>query len=333
MSDNNRHSEKRRFLSAEQARKLEQTLLKKPDDFEARTQLLIYYMLEAFHSEEAHKSHLRHILWVIQHHPDADLAGTPFVQLHREQDEEAIREVKLLWIQQAANHPDNASVLGNAAKFFIHAVSEDWPKARDWLHIAELLDPDNPEWPEQSGLLFEFERRQLQGLQRKVAAQHALQHYERAYSLTADEEGRLLLLDNLARNALVAEEFTKAGEYAAKLLEGAALCKDGGHTWNYGNVLHWGHITLGKLAFRQDDKQTAILHLQEAGNTPGSPQLNSFGPDMSLARELLEQGEKEAVLAYLKACSKFWQSGGDRLAAWVSAIRQNRTPDFGSRHD
>ncbi len=115
----------------------------------------------------------------------------------------------------------------------------------------------------------------------------------------------MLLLDDLALNAFGAEEFTKAGEYAVKLLEGAALCKDDGHTWNYGNVLHWSHITLGRLALRQGDMEAEKRHLEEAGNTPGSPQLDSFGPDMTLIREILARGEKDAALAYLKACSKF----------------------------
>jgi hypothetical protein len=67
-----------------------------------------------------------------------------------------------------------------------------------------------------------------------------------------------------------------------------------------------------------------------SGNTPGSPQLNSFGPDMTLAKELLELGEQEAVMAYLKACSIFWALGKAKLTQWVSAIRQDRMPDFGS---
>jgi hypothetical protein len=158
-----------------------------------------------------------------------------------------------------------------------------------------------------------------------MAAQNALRHFERAYELTEDEERRVLLLDDLARQAYAAEEYGKAQEYATKLLQGASLCRG---TWNYGNTLHWSHIVLGKVALRHGDIATARLHLQVAGETSGSPQLNSFGPDISLAKELLEHQEKEAVLAYFAACTKFWVMGRDRLTAWEAAIRQDQPPDF-----
>ena len=45
-----------------------------------------------------------------------------------------------------------------------------------------------------------------------------------------------------------------------------------------------------------------------SGKTPGSPQLNSFGPDFMLDRELLEKGERAAVLAHLELVGKFWGS-------------------------
>ncbi|HLK56374.1 MAG TPA: hypothetical protein VKU00_07405 [Chthonomonadaceae bacterium] len=328
MSDDICRSERQPHFSAEEVKELEHSLLEDPEDLQARTELLIHYMMESFHSKNALKSHMRHSLWLIQHHPDSDLAGTPFVLPQRRKNKEALEDMKWWWIHQVANYPENAMVLGNAAKFFIHTFPDDWLQARNWLHAAEQLDSTNPEWPEQAGLLFEFEGRQLQGEEKKIAVHNALQYYVCAYDLTLDEERRVLLLNDLARNAFLAGEFSHAGEYASKLLESTSLGKDGDHDWNYGNALHWSHIVLGKLALQQGDREAAKLHLQEAGNTPGSPQLNSFGPDMTLARELLEQEEKEAVLAYLMACSKFWKLGTDDLAAWDSAIREDRIPDF-----
>jgi hypothetical protein len=56
------------------------------------------------------------------------------------------------------------------------------------------------------------------------------------------------------------------------------------------------HLVLGLLALRNDDVATARSQLLEAGKTPGSPQLNSFGLNMMPASELLKRGERDAVI-------------------------------------
>ena len=61
-----------------------------------------------------------------------------------------------------------------------------------------------------------------------------------------------------------------------------------------------------------------------------SPQRDSFGPDMSLARFMLEKGDKETVLKYLDLCDKFWTLGGDKLTLWRKQINADEMPDFGS---
>ena len=67
-----------------------------------------------------------------------------------------------------------------------------------------------------------------------------------------------------------------------------------------------------------------------AGRTPGSPQLNSFGPNMLLAKELLEKGEREKVLVYFALCAKFWQSGSVQLKLWSTQVKLGSDPDFGA---
>ena len=49
---------------------------------------------------------------------------------------------------------------------------------------------------------------------------------------------------------------------------------------------------------------------------------------MMLAKKLLQKGEKEAVIEYLKLCSSFWEKGEDKLKIWIKGIKQNDTPDF-----
>ena len=70
--------------------------------------------------------------------------------------------------------------------------------------------------------------------------------------------------------------------------------------------------------------------LLEAGKSPGSPQLNSFGPNMLLAKELLAKGEQEAVIEYFDLCAKFWKPQDGRLSDWKTLVISGETPDFGA---
>jgi hypothetical protein len=65
----------------------------------------------------------------------------------------------------------------------------------------------------------------------------------------------------------------------------------------------------------------------KAGATPGSPQLDQFGPNFSLARDLLAAGSRDVVVKYCDEVAKFW--GDPRLARWRTAIVAGQTPDFG----
>ena len=60
------------------------------------------------------------------------------------------------------------------------------------------------------------------------------------------------------------------------------------------------------IALSQDDIEGAGSYLLIAGSTPGSPQLDSFGPDFVLAKKLLERGEKETVLRYFDRKHSVW---------------------------
>ena len=142
-----------------------------------------------------------------------------------------------------------------------------------------------------------------------------------------DSERRYNKLTDLTKAAMAADATEKAAAYANELLAAAKKDKKG---WNYGNALHEGHATLGLVALRNNDVSTARRQLLEAGKTPGSPQLNSFGPDMTLANELLKKGERDTVLEYFTLCRSFWKMGTSQLDAWSATVREGETPIFGA---
>ena len=136
---------------------------------------------------------------------------------------------------------------------------------------------------------------------------------------------RAFALPQLAKAAIKAGALDKASLYANELLTSAHA-----GDWNDGNAIHDGNMVRGLVALHSGNVEQAAKDLIEAGKTTGSPQLNSFGPNMTLASELLEKGQRDAVLEYLTLCKKFWTLGATQLDTWIDAIRTGGKPDFGA---
>ncbi len=136
---------------------------------------------------------------------------------------------------------------------------------------------------------------------------------------------RFVLLATLAKAALNAGESGKAKAYADELLESAGQFSG---NWNYGNAVYYGHFVLGRIALREGQLPRASEHLLKSAQTPGSPQLKTFGPNMSLAKELLEKGQTAPVLEFFSLCGKFWKMDRGALAEWSATVRAGGIPRF-----
>ena len=102
------------------------------------------------------------------------------------------------------------------------------------------------------------------------------------------------------------------------------------HSKNYGNAIHQANIVLGLIALENDNVDKAEKYLVAAALTPGSSQLKGMGPNMLLAKKLLEAGRRSAVLQYLDGCGSFWRLSFGRLWKWKLEIRTGRIPNFGA---
>jgi len=98
--------------------------------------------------------------------------------------------------------------------------------------------------------------------------------------------------------------------------------------WNYGNAIHDGNSALGLAALAKRDKASAAKYLLEAAKSPGSPQLDSFGPTMILADKLVAAGEREAVINYLQGIRSFWRMDDGEIDKWIGQLRAGKNPDF-----
>jgi hypothetical protein len=134
-------------------------------------------------------------------------------------------------------------------------------------------------------------------------------------------------LANLAKSAFDAGDLVKARSYAGQLL---AMAPQYPGDWNYGNAIYFGHMVLGRVELTQGNTVLAENHLLQSAQTPGSPQLNSFGPNTSLARDLLEKNETTVVLQYFALLPKFWKLDFGKVAEWTAQVKAGHIPDFGA---
>jgi len=151
----------------------------------------------------------------------------------------------------------------------------------------------------------------------------AVQNLDKA----STEIGRFYALRNAAKESFENGKVEDARKYANELL---ALAEKFPGDWNYGNAIHDGNVVLGRIVLKEGQVEEAKKYLLEAGKSPGSPQMNSFGPNMTLARDLVEKSEKETVLQYFELCRKFWKMGQERLDQWTKDVKAGQTPDFGA---
>jgi hypothetical protein len=141
----------------------------------------------------------------------------------------------------------------------------------------------------------------------------------------SSEEELFYRLPDLAKRAFNAGEVEKARAYSRQLLQMASQ-----HPKDDGNAVYYGNFVLGRIAVREGNLAQAGKYLMAAGATSGSPSLDTFGPNMTLAKELLEKGQSGVVLQYLALCKHFWKMDDGKLDDWSATIRNGGMPDFSS---
>lgn len=143
--------------------------------------------------------------------------------------------------------------------------------------------------------------------------------------LAPDVPHDALQLLELARASMDAGEVGRAEALARSLL--AHLPND---LFAADTITHHANMILGGAALRASGVMAAKEYLlASAGVKNGRGPLSSFGPNMMLAKELLEKGETKAVIQYLELCRKFW-TFNNKIDLWIADIDKGRIPEFGA---
>jgi hypothetical protein len=282
--------------------KLETSLKKDPDNLKSRIELLSYYFWK-MHSIPVAKQYKRHLLWFLENAPEnVILRFGPGEMTNYDV------EIGKLWKKLVRKNPLNLQILENAATFFrIHA-----PRYCEKLLLkAKEIDSANSHWDRKLSHHYSLNDKKSKSVS-----------FQKSAIEKEDDDATIFVYHiDLAKSAFEANDFKLAEESAKFVLK---ECKHHKGEWCYGNGIFYGNHVLGLLEMENGNIKKAISFLSKAGKTPGSPQLDSFGPSLELAQKLLDCGEKAAVISYLKDCQKFWKSKETKLTAKIKQIEAGK---------
>ncbi len=136
--------------SAQEMATLESHVLQNPEDISARVELLQLYLdtapPPAYENPGRRSVRLQHILYLVEHHPEADASASKAAYVYRANgpyanvgDHEAVRDQ---WLAAVQGHPKNTAIILNAVRFL---EVEDQDDAEQVLRRAIDADPENPQ--------------------------------------------------------------------------------------------------------------------------------------------------------------------------------------------
>ncbi len=305
-------------LTKDQVREHEKTLEQKTTDMQARCLLLGYYRRHSKPGSRERKRLHAHALWVIENRPQTPMARE--CELRPWLDGDSVYEMgKQIWLKHCESHKTDCRILSNAAKYLL---LEDRLIAEKLLQQGKVLQPDNPEWSDRLAHLYDLG---LDAVDENQCANMALRERKTVYELSKKNCSlfNLLKLKRLPELALNAEQFDDAIRDSKLLLYLSWVSLDKDYA---SDCKHEAHTILGRVALKLGNVEKAKVHLWKSACVSGSAILGSFGPNMKLAKELLERGETVSVLRYLDRCEQFWTSGKDRIPKWRTEIMDGDIP-------
>jgi len=136
---------------------------------------------------------------------------------------------------------------------------------------------------------------------------------------------RLPILPQMAKLALWLGRLEEAERYASEVLR---LNRSVSSLDSGVEILHDANMVIGLVALRKGDLDRAKRFL--LASVPSGPfRLATSGPNLTLAKELLNKGEGSTVVEYLERLRLVWGEGADLIAKWVAVIRNgDEHPEF-----
>ena len=152
-------------MTPEEVATLEKGLALNPEDNVTRSRLLTYYVAKTQTlPDESLAARRRHAVWIVENHPDGELARRVYVS--NATDPDGYATLRALWLEHVERKDASPGTLSNAALFF---RDTDAPLAERLLVRGKAQQPDGPlprrtgtdnfriyvpTWSEQLGMLY-----------------------------------------------------------------------------------------------------------------------------------------------------------------------------------
>jgi len=299
-------------ISKSKAEELETSLRKDQEKIDDRLMLIGYYSA----NEKTVTDRLRlrnHVLWMVELHPEHPATGEPSLR-DLPDDPEANNQILALWRKHLETRNDDLAVLKNAEKFFF---SKDPGEAERLIQRIAEKEPSNREWPNELAQLYRMFG--IPGRTSDDPADRAAESYKRVLALTRNASARETLAGDMAEAAFKLGDFRGAAALARIHLQGRDQ-----------TAPQRANTILGRVAMRTGDVPGAKQFLLNSSGPEASKDVSLVGPTMVLAKELLDAGERDAVLQYLANCLSLWPRGEDVLQIWIADIKSGKNPKFGN---
>lgn len=264
------------------------------------------------------------LVWLVRNLPGSSLAGLVAPSCGVPRDWIDMEPLRLAWLDAVRDHETDAEVLDHAASYFLF---QDPDKTLAFLERARELEPGQSRRELRLAHHWRFAARFLSRSDPQAGAK-ALAHAQRAVELEGASAHRDSCRVVRLQCAVAADRWDLAERYATELSDRVERKSSWGPS---GDAVFHSQRVLGHVALRRGDVDAARQHLLRCCSGGSSPVLGSFGPDFSLAQELLDLGERATVLEFLEQCRTIWTHHTSTVDRLVQEV-QSGGPSRLSRH-
>ncbi len=194
--------------------------------------------------------------------------------------------------------------------------------AEDWLGRAHRMDPTKPDWVNVLIAVYQRDAAMTLDVSTKIKL------LENALAVAQNDGQKLRVMPDLLEAEFDSGDSTAAARESRMLLEMAAANPK---TGNHDDLVQAAETMLGRVALDQGNREEAKERLLESARGKDSPSLRSNGPKMTLAQDLFNAGERDAVLQYLGLCRAFWKFDQGRIDHYEKLIHAQPKPDLLAR--